>query len=101
MILLLPFVNALILYVILVKGQPLNKAYDFFMNKISPRLPIPNKLLGVCIVCTSFTMLGIPEIIGYVLLTNKALSGLVIAKLFVINCFNAITTTILFKWTVR
>ena len=101
MILLLPFVNSLILYVVLVKGQPLNNLYAKFMERVAPRIPVSSKLFGVCLVCTSFTMLGIPEMIAYALLTGKVLTGLVIAKLFVLNSFNAIATTILFKWTTR
>ncbi len=58
----MPFVNALILYIFLREGQLLNKQYEWFKNTILPRIPVTDKVLGGCIICTAF-WLGFAEMI--------------------------------------
>jgi len=53
---LLPFINALVLYIFVQEGQLLNKPYEWFKNNILPRIPISHKVLGGCILCTGFWM---------------------------------------------
>jgi Na+/glutamate symporter len=96
MIYLLPFFNAFALFISLNEGQILYKYFEWLKSNIFTRLPIPDKVLGGCILCTSFWM-------GYIELTavkyynfnvpiNEALT------IILLVCYNAVITDIAYKF---
>ncbi len=86
MIYLLPFLNAFVLFILTNENQILYKYYDWFQNEISPRLPIPNNVLGGCILCTSFWL-------GAIQLPLMDLSY----NLILLIPYNAVITDITYK----
>ena len=81
----LPFVNCLVLYILMEDGQIFNKYYVRFMENTVPRLPSWFGKMLACVLCTSFWM-GFAE-----LLIMGELSIFTLA-------YNAVFTTILYKF---
>lgn len=89
MIYLIPFLNALILYVCTTPGQLFYKPYTWFMENIAVKFPaFVIKILGVCALCTA-TWLTLFEIIPTKI-------HLVDYILFI--PYSAVTTAILIKF---
>jgi hypothetical protein len=96
MIYLIPFFNSFVLFVSLNEGQILNKYYEWLKSNILPRINIPDKVLGGCILCTSFWM-------GYIEITIVKYNNFSIVKnewlaIVLILCYNAVATDILYKY---
>lgn len=79
----LPFINTFLLYILLEPGQLLNKQYTWFIEKMAPGIPISSKVLGGCILCTSFWM-GVAEV-------------LILGENWTMIFYNAVATTILYN----
>jgi hypothetical protein len=93
MMYLLPFFNAFLLFICLNEGQILNKPYDWIKYNVFPRIPISNKVLGGCVLCTSFWMGCIEiSILKSHLEINEVLS------IILILCYNSVLSDILFKY---
>ena len=93
---LLPFFNAFVLFICLDKEQILYKYFEWLKSNVFPRIPIPDKVLGGCILCTSFWM-------GYIEITIVKYNNFSVVKnealaIVLILCYNAVITDIAYKY---
>ncbi len=92
-LLLLPFLNAFVLFICLNQGQILYKHFEWLKNNVFPWVPINNKLLGGCILCTSF-WIGVIALCVFIITHMEYKNDL--SLLFFLP-YNAVLTDILYK----